>query len=250
MNYSLLRYPGGKTKAINQLKNFIPKNTKEICSPFFGGGSFELYLSTQGIRIHGYDNFELLVNFWQCVGENPWRLSSEVQKFYPLSKEGFYDIQKNISLGKDKWIQSAMFYALNRSSFSGMGLSGGMSPNHPRFNQNSIDRIENFIYEFTIEKLSFEESIKKHDCLIYADPPYFIDEKLYGTKGNLHTGFNHNLLAEILNERGNFILSYNNSEEVRELYKNHTFHYPEWKYGLGNDKNSREILIVSKDIKL
>ena len=50
MNYSLLRYPGGKTKAIKQLKEFIPVGTKEICSPFFGGGSFELYLSTQGIK--------------------------------------------------------------------------------------------------------------------------------------------------------------------------------------------------------
>ena len=51
MNYSLLRYPGGKTRAIKTLKNFIPFGTTEICSPFFGGGSFEIYLSTIGIKI-------------------------------------------------------------------------------------------------------------------------------------------------------------------------------------------------------
>ena len=37
---SPLRYAGGKSKAIKILKQYIPPNTKEICSPFFGGGSF------------------------------------------------------------------------------------------------------------------------------------------------------------------------------------------------------------------
>lgn len=245
MNYSLLRYPGGKTKAINQLKEFIPAGTKEICSPFFGGGSFELYLSTKGVKIHAYDNFDLLVNFWQCVLENSNMLSHNVELLFPLSKERFYSLQKKVNNIPNKWMRAATFYALNRSSFSGMGLSGGMSPNHPRFTESSIYRLSEFNYNFMIEKLSFEESIKKHDCLIYADPPYFIKEKLYGNKGDMHKYFDHEKLAKILNERGNFILSYNNCEEIRDMYKEHNFHYPEWKYGLGNDKNSREILITS-----
>jgi len=31
---SLLRYPGGKTRAVNLLLTLIPKNTNELCSPF------------------------------------------------------------------------------------------------------------------------------------------------------------------------------------------------------------------------
>ena len=53
----------------------------------------------------------------------------------------------------------------------------------------------------------------------------------------------------MLNKRGNFILSYNNSNEVKQLYKEHIFFYPEWKYGMGNDKKSKEILIISNDLK-
>ena len=96
--------------------------------------------------------------------------------------------------------------------------------------------------------MSFECSIPLHNCLIYADPPYYINDNLYGNKGNMHKNFNHIKLAEILNHRGNFILSYNNCDFVKELYSEHKFVYPEWSYGMGKDKQSKEIIIVSKDI--
>lgn len=248
-NYSLLRYPGGKTRAIDILKNFIPNDIKEICSPFFGGGSFELYLAKQGIKVHGYDNFEPLVCFWKSVLENKVKLFELVKKYYPCKKKEFYRLQKEILNLKDELEIGTIFYVLNRCSFSGIGLSGGMSPNHPRFTLSSIERLKSFNVEFNIKLMSFEKSILKHDCLIYADPPYFTNEGLYGVKGNMHKNFNHKLLFEILNMRGNFILSYNYCDEIKELYKDHVFFYPEWKYGMGNNKLSREILIVSKDLK-
>ena len=51
-NKSPLRYPGGKTRARNKLHeilldNFEITNFKGIISPFFGGGSFELYLQNK-----------------------------------------------------------------------------------------------------------------------------------------------------------------------------------------------------------
>lgn len=243
MNYSILRYPGGKTRAINELKKFIPEGTNEICSPFFGGGSFEFYLETIGVKVYGYDNYDLLVNFWNKVKDNPSLLFDMLPN--ELTKDDFYAMQKNILNEKDLLKKAAMFYILNRCSFSGTILSGGMSPNHPRYNINARDRLMNFKTAVDVKLLPFEKSIPNHDCIIYADPPYLIPQALYGTKGDMHNGFNHALLAEILNERGNFILSYNNSEEVKDLYHSHKFYYPEWKYGMGSDKSSKEILIVS-----
>ncbi len=248
MNYSLLRYPGGKTKAVKAILQFIPKQTKEICSPFFGGGSLEIAMSRLGISVYGYDNFSPLVNFWNAIQTDKDRLLSIVKTYMPLSKESFYNLQKEILISIDKTEIAAMFYVLNRCSFSGMGLSGGMSPNHPRFTPNQIDSVVNFKDVFEVKHLSFEKSIPIHNCLIYADPPYLINQSLYGTKGNMHTGFNHVLLSEILNKRGNFIISYNDSEEVKNMYSDHDFHFPKWKYGLGNNKDSREIVITSKDL--
>lgn len=248
-NYSLLRYPGGKTRAVNILKDFIPEGTKEICSLFFGGGSFEIYLAKTGIKVHGYDNFKPLVCFWKALLNNKEELYKIVKSYHPLSKRKFYILQKEILTEKDELKIGAIFYVLNRSSFSGTGLSGGMSPNHPRFGQNQIDNILKFDVEFNIEQLDFKDSVLKHNCLIYADPPYLINQKLYGTRGDMHIDFDHKFLAEILNSRGNFILSYNNCTEIKEVYKEHEFYYPEWKYGMSSDKASKEILIISKDLK-
>ena len=249
MNYSPLRYPGGKSRAINILKGYIPNKTKEICSPFFGGGSFEIYLSKQKIDIYGYDNFYPLVCFWKSLKNNKYELINIIKQYYPLDKKIFYELQKSIILSKNEIDIGAIFYILNRCSFSGTGLSGGMSINHPRFTVSSIERLNKFDMNFQINHLSFDISILLHDCLIFADPPYLIKQKLYGNKGDMHNNFNHNLLAKILNEHRNFILTYNNCEEIKDLYHDHKFIYPEWKYGMSNKKESNEILIISKDIK-
>lgn len=248
MNYSLLRYAGGKTKAVNALKNYIPAGTKEVCSPFFGGGSFEIYLALNGVKVHGYDNFKPLICFWKAVLNDRDRLVSVIKQYFPLSKEMFYTLQKEIHLISDETVVGGIFFVLNRCSFSGTGLSGGMSPNHPRFTLRQIESVNNFIAKFEIDQCSFEDSIIKHSCLVYADPPYLINQALYGSKGNMHKGFNHVGLADILNKRGNFILSYNDSDEIKEMYSTHQFFYPSWKYGMSKDKNSREILILSNDL--
>jgi DNA adenine methylase len=249
MNYSLLRYPGGKTRAVNILHKYIPDNTKVLISPFFGGGSFEIFLSKKGIKVFGYDNFYPLVCFWKSVLYDKGNLVKLVKDCYPLHKNEFYAFQKNINGIIDETEIGALFYVLNRCSFSGTGLSGGMSPNHPRFTLSAIERLKDFDAKFSIEHMSFEESINKNGGLIYADPPYLIEQSLYGTKGDMHKDFNHELLGNILNDRKNFILSYNNCEQIRDMYHEHRFVYPEWTYGMGNSKQSKEILIISNNIK-
>jgi len=243
MNYSILRYPGGKTRAINELRNYVPDGVKEVCSPFFGGGSFEFYLESIGIKVYGYDNYDLLVNFWEMVKKDSTALYWELPT--TVTKDEFYLMQKEILIEHNPMKRAAMFYTLNRCSFSGTILSGGMSPNHPRYNKQAQIRLAKFSTDIDVSLMPFEQSIPLHDCFVYADPPYLIPQALYGNKGDMHNGFNHKLLADILNARGSFLLSYNNSEEVKDLYHSHKFYYPKWKYGMSSNKDSKEILIKS-----
>lgn len=247
---SPLRYAGGKSRGVSEISNFIPQETKIICSPFLGGGSVELACANNGILVNGYDNFKPLVEFWQCLLTNRNRLAKIIKKYYPLSRTKFYELQKSQHRPQSKYERAAIFYVLNRSSFSGTTMSGGMSPNHPRFTISSIDRIKHFqIENLHVEHADFKESIKKSkNCLMYLDPPYLINQKLYGKKGSLHEGFDHRGLAEILTKRDNWILSYNDCEAIHELYDDFAFYYPEWKYGMSNNKTSREVLIFSDDL--
>jgi len=247
----LLRYPGGKTRAVNLITKLIPLGTKELCSPFLGGGSIELACTGRGIFVYGYDIFTPLVEFWECLLDDPQKLAKEVEKYFPLSRERFYELQKIQTEFKKKIERAAVFYVLNRSSFSGSTLSGGMSPNHPRFTISSIQRLRNFYNpNIKVEKKDFRESISLHpEKLLYLDPPYIIKNSLYGRNGDAHKGFDHLKLYEILSERDNWILSYNNCTEILKLYKNYKILFPVWKYGMSNDKKSNEVLILSKDLQ-
>ena len=70
----------------------------------------------------------------------------------------------------------------------------------------------------------------------------------YGKKGNAHKDFDHAGLADLLYNRKQWILSYNDCKEIRELYSGFTIISPTWKYGMSTDKSSKEILIFSKDL--
>ena len=248
---SLLRYPGGKTRAVNIILKFIPNEVKTLCSPFLGGGSIELACTARGIKVYGYDIFSSLVQFWQHALEQPKKLANEVKKFYPLPKEKFYELQKNQSIFNKAIEKAAVFYVLNRSSYSGSTLSGGMSPGHPRFTLSSIQRLQNFQNPLiNVKKMDFKESIFFHpETYLYLDPPYWIKSNLYGKNGDAHKNFDHLSLYNILRKRENWLLSYNNCPEILLLYKDYKVIFPVWKYGMSNDKNSREVLILSNNIK-
>lgn len=247
---SVLRYPGGKFRAVDIIRNLIPSNITQICSPFLGGGSVEIACARNNITVYGYDIFTPLVEFWQCLLSNPERLANTVKEHYPLSKDDFYNLQKTQRHHKSKYRRAAIFYVINRSSFSGSTLSGGMSPGHLRFNDASIQRLREFkINNFNVKRLDFRKSISRHrQDLLYLDPPYMIDQTLYGVNGDAHKNFDHKALATILKKRDKWILSYNNSPEIHQLYEGYVFLYPDWKYGMSSIKKSREVLILSHDI--
>ena len=248
---SPLRYAGGKTRGAQEIISFIPSDCTEICSPFLGGGAVEILCAGKGMKVHAYDNFAPLVEFWECLLQDAVKLAERVREFYPLSRDMFYATQKKLHKMNPKYRKAAAFFAINRASFSGITMSGGMSPGHPRFTESSIERLEHFrAPNLNVEFADFIDSIPLHDetVTLYLDPPYMTEQGLYGTRGDLHRNFNHKKLAEILHERDNWVLSYNNIEAIQNMYAGYYFHYPIWKYGMTKDKTSNEVLIISNDL--
>ncbi|MBT9141979.1 MAG: Modification methylase DpnIIA [Dehalococcoidia bacterium] len=246
---SPLRYPGGKNRAIKAICAYIPPNETKLCSPFLGGASIEL-ACTSRMQVYGYDVFSPLVDFWQTLLEGPDLLADRVEQYYPLSKSDFYDLQKHCVNLENEIERAAAFYVLNRSSFSGTTLSGGMSPDHPRFTKSSIERLRAFKADnFHVECADFREALPKHkDAFLYLDPPYLNRQALYGMRGDMHKSFNHQALADLLHKRDRWIMSYNDQNEIRELYKDYPILSVEWAYHMSKNKQSSEILILSKDL--
>jgi len=275
---SPLRYPGGKSRAVKEIWKYIePLEPKTLCSPFFGGGSLEIFCAQQEIKVKGYDKFRPLVDFWQELLKNPQKLAEEVKKHRPgeFTENDYKKLQnkhlkRNHLKNKDRLESATEFYVLNRTSYSGNPLAVGMarwkfkdgSPDiNPRFTDSSVERLKNFKIKknfLSVKHMDFKKSIKEDESdLMYLDPPYMIKSKIYDTKdkeGNLEN-FDHEGLAKILkkDKKKKWILSYNNIDVIKELYDGHKIideNLKEWSYGMSKDKKSREMLIFSKNIKI
>ena len=245
---SPLRYPGGKTRAVPAILALIPASENLFLSPFVGGGSVEIAICESGRSVQAHDVFQPLVNFWTSILQDAESLANRIQQYHPLGDERFYDLQKTSFT--DPLEDAAAFFVLNRSSFSGSTLSGGVSPGQPRFNQAAIERVRRFeCPNLSVGFCDFKDSIPNaNDRFLYLDPPYLIKSELYGKRGDTHRGFDHEALAKLLTGRGRWVLSYNNCQEINELYRDYRIIEPQWTYGMGNQRESREVLILSNDL--
>ena len=256
---SLLKYPGGKTRALNVLSQFLPPTAKVLYSPFFGGGSFELYCANHlGMRVVGSDNFTPLVNFWRCVLKNPRQVHRVLMDLLPVSKQKFEAIRDNFVSTKSQYKKAAMFFVLNRCSFNGKLRNYSDIP----ISKNIVERVKDFRADsVSIEQLNFIDSMvhvprKDRDVVLFADPPYITEQYHYGWNGNMHKGFDHVLLRDKLAEMSEnvfWILCYNDCPTVRGLYVGFEIHTVSWTSTMGystlkpehNRKHPKEVIIIS-----
>ena len=77
-----LRYPGGKSRAVSKLFQFIPdlKGVKEYREPFLGGGSVALEITKRypHIEVWVNDLYEPLYNFWCELQHSGHQLQGEI----------------------------------------------------------------------------------------------------------------------------------------------------------------------------
>lgn len=260
-NKSPLRYPGGKTRACKVIEGELLENCdlsrfKVLVSPFFGGGSFEFYMQNKyGLKVNANDKFEPLYTFWQTLKNEQEVLCEEVKKLKNITKEKFIDYRNKIMDLDDPLQQAAYYFVINRCSFSGSTLSGGYSQeaSKKRFTNNSIKTLEDIdlskIKFYNLDCIEFIEKKAKQKCLLFLDPPYFLDKKskLYGNNGDMHENFDHDKLAEVLKTKTNWVLCYNNCDYIKDLYKDFKIIDTSWSYGMNKTKTSSEILIFNFD---
>ena len=253
-NTSPLRYPGGKTRAIGILYGYMQEHypqRKILLSPFFGGGSFELFLSVNGYTVYGNDLFIPLYNFWITKQTHCKTLVAKIKENMPVSKERFHELRDTIMNESDKVKMSTSYFIINRTSFSGATLSGGFSEqaSKGRLTESSIHRL----YECKVDSIVFsnldcntflDSHPETSDTVVYADPPYYINGFIYGKNGDIHESFDHIKFAENMRKRNDWIISYNDCEYIRNLYVGCRIFTTSWTYGMNKSKASSEIIIL------
>jgi DNA adenine methylase len=251
---SPLRYPGGKTRAVKILKKYVNSHfpgRKVILSPFFGGGSFEIAMKEEKYKIFANDLFVPLYRFWTVLKNNPTHLTSLVRDQMPVSKEKFSEIRQDIMDSETYEEMAASYYIINRCSFSGSTFCGGYSAQAAtgRLNDSSLRTLATSdLKDVEFSNMDCCAFLNAHpekaDTLVYADPPYYIKTYIYGKDGDMHESFDHAAFAYTIKKRKDWIISYNDCEYIRELYKGCRIFTESWAYGMNASKESSEVIIL------
>ena len=231
-----LRYPGGKSRALSKLFQFIPdlKDYAEFREPFLGGGSVAIEIGKRypHIDIWVNDLYEPLYNFWKVLQSDGQKLRDILIQLKqrhsdPSSaKQLFLDAKDYLAKPVGNSIDRAVsFYVVNKCSFSGLTESSAFSKqaSESNFSVNGIEKLPEYslmIKKWKITNLSYEHMLSdEEETYIYLDPPYEIKSNLYGRKGDMHKGFNHDEFATVCDKSTSPILiSYNSSQLIRDRF--------------------------------
>ena len=233
-----LRYPGGKSRACEKMGPYFPdlRDYKEFREPFLGGGSVAIYITKKypGLNIWVNDLYEPLVNFWQQLqifGEDmKTKLVDlkEANNTPELAKDLFLSSKEKINDQSLPSIDRAVaFYVVNKCSFSGLTESSSFSPqaSNANFSLRGIEKLPAYstlIANWRITNYSYDYLMDGNkDAFMYLDPPYDIKDNLYGRKGSMHKGFDHDKFAADCDANNmDQLVSYNSDQLVKDRFKN------------------------------
>lgn len=244
-------YPGGKSRVVQQLEQYIPPGCTQMASPFFGGGAFERFCADRhGISVSGADVYEPLVNFWNRLKHDQSRVVQACASRVPRTKADYAGLVNGWHRGEDV-DRAACFYNSMRTCFGGVPR-GTFVPCHVYRLENGISRELPRVdmTRISVELASFEDFIPRMtDRWMYVDPPYYQKCNLYASpspdrKFLDHMAFDHELLRETLREHPSWILSYNDHPYVRELYKDCNIVTLKAPYCINRKHNNLELLIM------
>ncbi|MDN5090991.1 DNA adenine methylase [Aliarcobacter butzleri] len=236
---------GGKTQLARDIIDLIPQEHKTYIEVFGGAGSVLYQKEPSKLEVLNDINSEL-INLHRAIRNNPQSLSIYLNDLL-ISREIFNDIKSKHLRGRNNIEKAAFYFYQLTQSFGSKGDNFAMATKSGRKPKNiyrNFKTISERLKGVTIENMSFNKLIPlydKDDAFFYVDPPYVSTESYYKNTG----GFGlkeHEELAQLLsNIKGKFLLSYNDSVIVRELYKGFYIRSTkEIRYTLGANKHGKK----------
>lgn len=240
---SPFRYPGGKTWFVPTFRNWIVNlNSKPaiLVEPFAGGGIISLTALFENLlsNVVMAEIDDDIAAVWKAVvnGHADW-LAKKIISFN-LTKDSVIEeiSRKNVDAQERAFqtiLKNRTFHGgilANGSGFlkygeNGKGIRSRWYPATlaKRFSDLKLvaDRI-NFRQEDGLKVI--EEYSQRRDAVFFIDPPYTAGGKRAGQRLYKHFEINHeHLFALCESVKGDFLMTYDNAEEVKEMAMSHGF---------------------------
>jgi len=268
-----LRYPGGKSRAVPKLAQHLPDLDKyvEFREPFLGGGSVAIYVTKMfpDIDVWVNDLYEPLVNFWQQLQmfgvdltnalislKGTCNTPDKARQLFLASKEKIND--KEVS----NFDRAVAFYIVNKCSFSGLTESSSFSEqaSNNNFSMRGIEKLPEYsklIEKWKITNYPYDYLMDGYwGAFMYLDPPYDIKDNLYGNKGSMHKGFDHDkFAADCDSHHMDMMVSYNLTQLIKDRFKNwkaiefaHTYTMRSVGDYMKDQHERKELILINYDL--
>lgn len=269
MNYSPLRYPGGKSKIAPLIRTIMQTSNNThttYIEPFAGGSGVALNLLLEGyvnhIVINDYD--KAIYSFWRALKDDS-RGFLELMDTTPLSMDEWRR-QKEIYTTQNKRYSLELGFAafyLNRTNRSGIlsaGPIGGYAQTgsydiSARFNRavliakiQDIIAHRNQIDVYNKEVRSFIQRVipqYEEQSFVYFDPPYFVNgQRLYknALKPEDHADIAQHIMQDIVCD---WVITYDNVPQLREIYAKYPQRSYTMNYSAANKGKGAELIVFS-----
>lgn len=223
---SPFRWAGGKFYARKIIESYIPRHDFYV-EPFLGGGSVFFHKAKVESWLNDLDKD--LINCYKTIKNNVVELIEYLDgEQATKERHHFY---KNEFKPQNALERAARYYYLNRTSYSGIMKEvncywgyGDKYSMRPENWGRQLSKNHKKLQGAKLTSLDFEEIFdnlpKDRKIFLFLDPPYYNADqnKFYRESFTLH---DHERLSERLrglSSEVSFLLTYDNSPEVRDLY--------------------------------
>lgn len=271
--YSPLRYPGGKNKLTELVKQILDNNQMNnsitYIEPYAGGASvaLNLLISNRVKKIIINDKDRSIYAFWYCVLNYAEELCELIMDTEITIDEWF--IQKEIQNNKNDVDLLSLGFStlfLNRTNRSGIlkaGVIGGINQNGNykldcRFNKEELVKKIKLISTYkkkiklynldTLELINTVVIGSKSKNFIFFDPPY------YKKGASLYMNFyNHDDHVELSKKimrlrKHNWIVTYDLVDEILSMYNSFEKRIYNLQYSAQRRYKGSEVIFFSKNI--
>jgi len=240
---SPFRYPGGKTWLVPLFRRWmfsLPKEPKVLVEPFAGGGIISLttafeWLAEKAVMV---EMDKQIAAVWETIlgGEAHW-LAKRLLEFELTPESAKLELSRPSKSKRELAFQTIL---KNRTAHGGILAEGAgvlkngengkgiLSRWYPQTIGKRIINIEHvskrleFIHGNAFDVLARYQ--KDSNAVYFIDPPYTAGGKRAGSRLYTHSEIDHEHLFSVCEKlRGDFLMTYDNAEEVRSLAEKHGF---------------------------
>lgn len=240
---SPFRYPGGKTWLVPRIRQWLRAQHERpslLVEPFAGGGTVALTAACEGLteRVVMVERDPDVASVWQTIlsADNAW-LRARILGFSLTAESVAQTLEIPAISTRDRAFQTILRNRVNHGGIlapgsgklkigeNGKGMASRWYPQTLASRIQTLASVADRITFIEGDGLAIMDDYRdRRDVVFFIDPPYTAEGKRAGARLYTFSELDHDdLFRRTSMLRGDFLMTYDNAESVKELARKYGF---------------------------